>query len=83
MLHHMEGSYWPKWNNLMKPLLVDSQVKSGPESGSWHPMQPTEDRWALFGGRLYITCLSIYTLEVYYRHLPLYKDVNELRIEAN
>ena len=24
------------------------------------------------GGRLYVTCLSTYMLEVYYRHLPIY-----------
>ena len=23
-------------------------------------------------GRLFVTCLSIYMLEVYYRHLPIY-----------
>ena len=28
--------------------------------------------WGQFGGRLYVTCLSTYILEVYYRHLPLY-----------
>jgi hypothetical protein len=81
MLHHMEGHYWPKWNNIMKPLLVENQVKSGAEAGSWHPMLPETDRWGAFGGRLYVTCLSIYILEVYYRHLPIYADVNKLGLE--
>ena len=38
--------------------------------GSWSPDQ---GQWAGFGGRLYQTCLCIYMLEVYYRHLPIYK----------
>ncbi|MBI3465064.1 MAG: terpene cyclase/mutase family protein [Planctomycetes bacterium] len=78
MLHHMEGTYWPKWNDAMKPILVKNQVTNGPDAGSWHPLLPHEDRWGAFGGRLYVTCLSIYILEVYYRHLPLYKDPNEV-----
>jgi hypothetical protein len=32
------------------------------------------DRWSNLGQgmRLYTTCLSLYMLEVYYRHLPIY-----------
>jgi hypothetical protein len=29
------------------------------------------------GGRLMITSLSILTLEVYYRHLPLYRRITD------
>ena len=51
--------------------LAEAQVKSGKESGSWAPQK---DSWGLTHGRLYTTCLSIYCLEVYYRHMPLYKS---------
>jgi len=74
VMHHMEGEYWKTWNARMRDLLVDHQVTKGPEEGSWHPSQPESDRWGFQGGRLYVTCLSIYILEVYYRHLPLYSS---------
>ncbi len=68
-LHHMESPYWHKWNSVMRQAVPTQQEKSGPEKGSW---SPKDDEWGPHGGRLYVTCLSIYMLEVYYRHLPLY-----------
>jgi hypothetical protein len=68
--HHMEGEQWQKWNKVMRQLLPENQEKRGTERGSW---SPDGDRWGGAGGRLYVTCLSIYTLEVYYRHLPIYQ----------
>ena len=68
--HHMGGDYWTKWNNRMREVIPRAQVKSGAEAGSWNP---AGDRWGSHGGRLYHTCLQIYMLEVYYRHLPIYK----------
>jgi hypothetical protein len=70
VLHHMEGEPWRKWNEEMRVLLPEHQEKRGRERGSW---DPKGDRWGDAGGRLYVTCLSIYVLEVYYRHLPLYR----------
>ncbi len=67
--HHMEGEIWNKWNKVMRQEVPSHQSKTGPESGSW---SPTGDRWGFVGGRLYVTCLSMYMLEVYYRHLPIY-----------
>ncbi len=76
-LHHMEGKYWEEWNNVMRQELPSKQVRSGREAGSWDPDGEHPDRWANTqrgeGGRLYVTCLSIYMLEVYYRHLPIYR----------
>ncbi|HEX2476261.1 MAG TPA: prenyltransferase/squalene oxidase repeat-containing protein [Lacipirellulaceae bacterium] len=69
--HHMEGPDWQKWNAVTRQLLPEHQVKRGKERGSW---DPTNDRWGNAGGRLYVTCMSLYVLEVYYRHLPLYRD---------
>ncbi len=69
VFHHMEGEPWREWNGVMRQLLPEHQEKRGRERGSW---DPNGDRWGSQGGRLYTTCLSIYILEVYYRHLPLY-----------
>jgi hypothetical protein len=75
VLHHWGGSEWQKWNEVLRDRLIETQVKRGDAAGSW---KPTGDRGAAAGGRLYQTCLSIMTLEVYYRYLPLYqKDENE------
>ncbi|MEQ8211048.1 MAG: terpene cyclase/mutase family protein [Lacipirellulaceae bacterium] len=68
--HHMEGKHWRTWNDRMKVVLPAHQVKKGRERGSW---DPSGDVGKGHGGRLYVTCLSIYMLEVYYRHLPIYK----------
>jgi hypothetical protein len=70
VLHHMEGKPWQAWNEQMRKILPEHQITRGRERGSW---DPRGDRWGDAGGRLYVTCLSIYTLEVYYRHLPLYR----------
>ena len=74
VMHHMEGAYWKEWNGVMRDLLVKHQVTKGPEGGSWHPTNPQPDRYGFHAGRLYVTCLSVYILEVYYRHLPLYSQ---------
>jgi hypothetical protein len=58
------------------------QVKGdGCDRGSWDPLSPQPDRWARSGGRLFLTALSMLTLEVYYRYLPLYQpsDTDPLR----
>jgi hypothetical protein len=64
---------WHKvWNPKMRDLLVDTQDNStGPNRGSWAPEADTLS--GSVGGRMYQTSLSLLTLEVYYRHLPLYK----------
>lgn len=73
VMHHMEGESWQKWNARMCRAVPDAQVQQGPEAGSWDPLEPSEDSEAEEGGRLYVTCLSLYMLQVYYRHLPLYE----------
>ncbi len=65
--HHMEGEIWATWNSALRQEVPAHQVKNGPQSGSW---DPNGDKWGTSGGRLYVTCLSIYMLEAYYRHLP-------------
>ena len=73
--HHMEGDAWQRWNKVMRQALPEQQVLRGKEAGSWDPTKPTEDQWGRYAGRLYVTCLSIFDLEVYYRHLPIYSNV--------
>jgi hypothetical protein len=70
----MGGDKWRQWNERLYPILIDSQVKSGDQSGSWDPLGPVPDLWGEFGGRLYVTTLNLLSLEVNYRHLPLYES---------
>lgn len=72
VLHHYGGEPWRAWNNVMRQELPAAQVKTGREAGSWAPQH--DGRWGSAGGRLYTTCMAIYCLEVYYRHMPLYKS---------
>lgn len=74
VMFHLGGKHWEAWNGKLQPLLVDSQVKRGIYAGSWDPVRPVPDRWAPHGGRLYVTTLNLLSLEVPYRHLPLYED---------
>ncbi len=73
-LHHYGGRPWRRWNDIMRRELPAAQVRRGDEVGSWAPQQ---DQWGSSGGRLYTTCLAIYCLEVYYRHMPLYQATDE------
>jgi hypothetical protein len=65
--HHMGGEIWNTWNAAMRQEVPSHQVTSGKERGSW---DPAGDKWGSTGGRLYVTCLSVYIVEAYYRHLP-------------
>lgn len=75
LLHNMKGPLWEKWNLKIREGLLGMQIKGdGCDRGSWSPLEPQPDRWGYAGGRLYVTSLSVLTLEVYYRYLPMYKD---------
>jgi len=74
VMHHFGDSPWRVWNEVMREELPKLQVRRGMETGSWSPQS---DQWGRQAGRLYTTCLSIYCLEVYYRHLPLYQMAAE------
>lgn len=74
VMFHMRGEHWAKWNERLHPLLTGSQREEGPLSGSWDPDGPASDMWGQFGGRIYVTTLNLLSLEVYYRHLPIYED---------
>ena len=74
VLFHMGGERWKQWNSQLHPLLIRSQQLEGDQLGSWNPAGPIPDRWGPFAGRLYVTTLNLLSLEVYYRHLPIYED---------
>ena len=76
MLHY-GGSKWRKWNEEMRDHLVETQIKQGHAVGSWD----VRDTHGYRGGRLYMTSLCTMTLEVYYRHLPLYGEPAEFEPE--
>ncbi|MEX2185173.1 MAG: prenyltransferase/squalene oxidase repeat-containing protein [Pirellulales bacterium] len=75
VVHHYGGEAWREWNAKMRDSLVESQEKTGHATGSWY----MRDRFVTQGGRLYCTAMAAMILEVYYRHLPIYRQesVNE------
>jgi len=70
VLHHMEGPAFDLWNHRMRELLLRTQATKGHQAGSWDP-EGTD--YGKTGGRLYVTSMALMTLEVYYRHLPMYR----------
>jgi hypothetical protein len=83
LLHNMKGKEWEEWNRRVRDGLVSIQIQGdGCDRGSWDPELPEPDRWGSRVGRLYTTSLSLLTLEVYYRYLPLYGDTEDAMPEA-
>jgi hypothetical protein len=70
-MHHFGGQAWDQWNLKMRDVLVTTQEMRGHAAGSWSPAGPLTAQ----GGRLYMTSLAICCLEVYYRHLPLFRQI--------
>jgi serine/threonine protein kinase len=70
VLFHWGGEEWSNWNRSMRDQLISTQrtAKDNHMQGSWDLADPH----GALGGRLYMTCLCLNTLEVYYRYLPLY-----------
>lgn len=73
VMFHMGGEHWQKWYENLYPMLVRTQVRDGGMSGSWEPLGDVPDLWGKYGGRLYVTTMNLLSLEVSYRHLPLYE----------
>jgi prenyltransferase beta subunit len=74
VLHHFGGDAWQLWNRRMRDQLIESQDKGTAkphQKGSWEGEGDFYSGRA--GGRIMATSLSLLTLEVYYRHLPLYR----------
>ncbi len=75
VMFQLGGDHWQRWNRRLQPMLVREQVRVGPLAGSWDPFAPVPDRWATHAGRLYVTTLNLLSLEVPYRHLPIYANL--------
>jgi len=81
VVHFFEGKSWKTWNEGetagtgMRDILIAAQNTKGDQNlfGSWEADSGTIGRSC---GRVGTTALSLLTLEVYYRHLPLYKREN-------
>ena len=77
VMHFFEGDTWKKWNDGMRDMLIKLQIndeKKPALHGSW---DPDKSPWMGAGcGRLGTTCMALLTLEVYYRHTPLYRRDN-------
>ncbi|MCE9566710.1 MAG: terpene cyclase/mutase family protein [Planctomycetes bacterium] len=85
VVHFYEGDEWKRWNEGpkgpdgtrkggMRDWLIGLQVKKdGPNLGSFDQGGGFIGRSC---GRLGTTAMSLLTLEVYYRNLPLYKRAN-------
>jgi hypothetical protein len=81
VMHHMGGPAWQFWNTGLNekgervhPGIRDSLIAKQDKGVGNRPGQAGS--WAgseHVGGRLGGTSLSLLTLEVYYRHLPLYR----------
>lgn len=72
VLRHWGGPEWKKWNQRLREQLVSTQIKKGPAAGSWRVTDPH----GRIAGQIYQTALSLLTLEVYYRHLPIYRQIS-------
>ena len=82
VVHFFDGPEWKEWNEGpkdekgvrqggMRDWLVMTQNRADANlAGSWAPDPSSIGRSC---GRLGTTALALLTLEVYYRHLPLYK----------
>jgi len=76
VMHFFEGDTWVKWNTAMRDMLIKLQLTDAAKAtnGSW---DPDKAPWMGSGcGRLGTTCMALLTLEVYYRHIPLYRRDN-------
>jgi hypothetical protein len=65
------GENWERWNMAMTSRLLRLVNKEGTyeeNKGSWDPAEADKSK----GGRTYVTCLAVMSLEAYYRYLPVY-----------
>jgi hypothetical protein len=84
VMHHMGGDSWRFWNlgpdgsgksgirdTLIRKQDAGATAKTLHQRGSWAPEGE--------GGRIMTTSLSVLSLEVYYRHLPLYGRMDVMK----
>lgn len=76
VMHHMGGEVWQTWNLAIRDRLVAMQETKGHAAGSWDA-DLDQSGYKAAGGRIYMTSLAICILEVYYRHLPIYRSLKQ------
>ncbi len=77
VLFHLNDARWKEWQAALVQTLQNSQEKENEFlRGSWDPVGPAPDHWGLTAGRHYVTTMHLLMLEVYYRHLPLFRELN-------
>ena len=67
------GASWTTWNEQLRPRILAAQETKGHRVGSWKPSVVSTEA---AGGRLYVTALTVMTLEVYYRSSPILRDLD-------
>ncbi len=72
-MFQMQGQAWQDWHASLRKTLLDTQQTTGTAAGSWDP----HTVWGRYGGRAYSTAMAALCLEVYYRYLPLFVDLQE------
>ncbi len=68
-----EGYGQTFWNVTNRDYLVREQAKDGHERGSWYLGR---SHFNQVGGRLYCTAIATLTLEVYYRFMSIYSEID-------
>ncbi len=71
--HHIGGEQWDEWNKRMREILVQTQIREGKFAGAWRPDQRSH---AQGNDWVYMTALATCCLEVYYRHAPLFRQID-------
>lgn len=75
VMHHVGGRPWERWNAAMRDVALEMQRTTGHAAGSWDPAgSGMGGGFADRGGRIYMTSLATCILEVYYRHMPIYRE---------
>ena len=65
------GSYWEYWNRQIRDTMVKNQL----EDGRWMPTPKSKEESKLVNSPAYSTALGCLILEVYYRYLPIYQEM--------
>ena len=77
VMRYFEGDTWTKWNAAMRDALIEFQIVDAATPATLGSWDPDKAAWMGSGcGRLGTTCTCLLTLEVYYRHIPLYRRDN-------
>jgi hypothetical protein len=88
VMHHMGGEAWQYWNlgpdGTGKGGIRDTLIAKQDDGKGGRPgQQGSFAGHDHVGGRLGATSMSLLSLEVYYRHLPLYRrDMGEVKAEG-